>query len=282
LVGLVNCSLSVSARCDLSLLKGLVLDIDGVLYEGDRALPGAVELINHLNRKKIAYTLLSNNSTQKIREHKSKLDDFGMHVAIDKIITGAIIASKVLSTEAPKGSRCLVVGEEGLVEAMEWAGFEVTQNDYHDITYVVVGMDRTFNYEKLLTASRAIRRGAQLISSNPDPVYPAGNELIPASGAIQAAIEISSGCKARVTGKPEAYGYHLALEKLGLPAEMVGMVGDQPKTDHLGAQQVGMKCLLVFSSLTTWQPTDDNGVQVDGIYKSTLDFYKDWIRQEKH
>jgi HAD superfamily hydrolase (TIGR01450 family) len=279
---LVDISTPFSTGCDLSSLKGLVLDIDGLLIEGDRALPGAVELINHLNQTATPYVLLSNNSTRKFCDHKEKLHNHGMPVPQDRIITGAVVAAKVLSAETPPGARCLVIGEAGLLEALEWAGFEVTQSDYRDITYVVVGMDRYFTYEKLLAAARAIQRGAKLISSNPDPVFPAGDELIPASGAIQAAIEASTGMKARVTGKPESYGFRLALEKLGLPAELTGMVGDQPKTDHLGARLAGMKCLLVLSSLTPSYSPAETGIVVDGVYESTFDFYLAWTGQHRH
>lgn len=273
---MVSISVPISTRCDLSGLKGLVLDIDGVLYEGDKALMGAVELINHLNHTGTPYVLLSNNSTRRISEHEAKLHGLGMPVPRDKIITGALVASEVLSAEAPNGARCLVIGEAGLVEALELAGFEVTQTDYHDIKYVVIGMDRSLTYEKLLAAVRAIQRGAELISSNPDPVYPAGDEIIPASGAIQAAIEVSTGVKARVTGKPELPGFLMALKKLGFRPEVVGMVGDQPQTDHIGAKKAGMKCLLVFSSLTPSNLREKVEIEVDGIFETTLDFYNEW------
>jgi HAD superfamily hydrolase (TIGR01450 family) len=273
-------TLTGCTRYNLSLLHGLVLDIDGILFEGNKCLPGAVDLIDHLKKTATSYVLLSNNSAKRLEDHYEILQSLGMETPIGRIITAARITAEVLSREALPGVRCLVIGEAGLVEELERMGFEVTRSDYRKVTHVVVGMDRNLTYDKLLTGSMAIRRGAQFISSNPDPVYYDGDEIIPASGAIQAALEVSTGVKARVTGKPEIYGYKLALEALGLPAERVGMVGDQPKTDHLGAQRAGMKRLLVLSSLTPNYSPEEIGGWVDGIYANTQDFTTEWINRD--
>jgi HAD superfamily hydrolase (TIGR01450 family) len=277
--GLVVKPTTDGTRYKLSLLQGLALDIDGILYEGKKALPGAVDLIDHLNKTATPYVLLSNNSAKRLEDHYEILRSLGMETPIGQIITASRITAEVLSREAPLGARCLVIGEAGLVEELERMGFEVTQSDYREVTLVVLGMDRNFTYEKLLTGARAILRGAQFISSNPDPVYSDGEEILPASGAIQAAIEISTGVKARVTGKPEIYGYYMALEVLALPAERVGMVGDQILTDHLGAQRAGMKRLLVLSSLTTSYSPEESGDLVDSVYADTQDFTREWINR---
>jgi 4-nitrophenyl phosphatase len=264
---------------DLARLQALVLDIDGILYEGNQALPGAVELVSHLNQTGFPYVLFSNNSTRRIGEHVDKLKGLGMDVPVERIITAARIAAHVLAHESKPGRRCLVIGEAGLDEALQGAGFEVTKTEWADVAYVVTGMDRELTYEKLLAASRAIRHGAQLISSNPDPVYPTGDEVIPAAGVVQAAIEVSTGVKARVTGKPEIYGFLMALELLKIPAELIGMVGDQPNIDHSGACRAGMKTLLVLSSLTPAYAPSQMEIQPDGVFENTMAFYKSWIRR---
>lgn len=264
---------------DLRTVEALILDIDGVLYEGDRALPGAVELIAHLTRKGTPYVLLSNNTTRPLSSHTAKLSELGMPVPSTSIVTAAQIVAQTLAGEADPGARCLVIGELGLVEALEQAGFEVTQTNHRNVEYVVVGMDRQFTYEKLKAAALAIRNGAKFISSNPDPAYPDGKELIPASGAIQAALEATTGVRARVTGKPELPGFQIAIKLLGSTSAQTGMLGDQLETDLLGAKRAGLKAFLILSSLTPRFFSDKALLRPDAVFESTLDFYRKWVER---
>lgn len=264
---------------DLRTVEALILDIDGVLYEGDRALPGAVELVAHLNRKGTPYALLSNNTTRPFSSHTAKLARLGMPVPSTSIVTAARVAAQTLAREAKSGTRCLVIGELGLVEALEQVGFEVTQTDHRNVEYVVVGMDRQLTYEKLRAAALAIRNGAKFISSNPDPAYPDGKDLIPASGAIQIALEAATGIRARVTGKPEPPGFKIALNLLGSTSAQTGMLGDQLEIDVLGAKRAGLKAFLVLSSLTPCFASDKALLRPDAVFESTLDFYRKWVER---
>lgn len=262
---------------DLRAVAALILDIDGILYEGHRAMPGAVELITHLTREGTPYVLLSNNTTRPFSSHVAQLTELGMPVAPGSIVTAAYVVAHTLAGEANPGARCLVIGETGLVEALEEAGFQVTQTDPYAVEYVVVGMDRQLTYEKLKAAALAIQSGAKFISSNPDPAYPDGKDLIPASGAIQAALEVATGVRARVTGKPELPGFQVALGQLGSTPDQTGMLGDQLGTDILGAKRAGLKGFLVLSSLTPHFVSDRAPVRPDAIFESTLDFYRQWL-----
>jgi 4-nitrophenyl phosphatase len=269
----VSCSLN-----DLSHLNALILDIDGVLYEGNHALLGAVELIENLNTNDTPYVLFSNNTTNTIENHLTKLSRLGMRVPAASIITAASIAAKMIAQEAASGTRCFVIGEAGLVEALLKVGLEVTQSEAGDVKYVVIGMDRKLTYEKLKIATRAILNGAQFISTNADPVYMDGDGIIPASGSIQAALEAATGIQARMTGKPEPAGFLLALNQLGCSAEETGMLGDQPEIDLLGASRVGIKTCLIRSSLTAALSPRDSQIVPDAVFNSTLEFYQEWIK----
>jgi 4-nitrophenyl phosphatase len=264
---------------DLGILQALVLDIDGTLWEGDHACPGAVQLVRHLNRHQTPYALLSNNTTRLKREYATRLTKLGMLVPQEVIITAAQVVTWTLVKEAEPGARCLVIGEAGLLEAISEAGFEVTQTDHRGVRYVVIGMDRQLTYAKLKAAASAIRNGAQFLSSNPDPVFPNGQEVIPASGAIQAALEVSTGQKARVTGKPEPHGFRLAVERLGAMPAQTAVLGDQLETDILGAKRAGLQACLVLSSLTPSYSPQEGIVKPDAVFDSTWHFYQAWKRQ---
>lgn len=261
-------------------IDALILDIDGVLYEGSRILPGAVELIAHLNRHGTPYLFLSNNTTYPFQHHVEKLARLGVPDPQGKLLTAARITAQVLAAESEPGTRCFVIGEQGLVEALEQSGFVVTQSDYQSASYVVIGMDRQLTYEKLKSAALAIRAGAQFISSNPDPSYPDGEQVVPASGAVQAALEVSTGIRARVTGKPALPGFQMALNQLGTSLQETGLLGDQLEIDIQGAVSAGLRAFLVLSSLTPRYQPNDGLPQPSAVFESTFDFYNHWIQRK--
>jgi 4-nitrophenyl phosphatase len=260
-------------------IKALILDIDGVLYEGGRVLPGAVELIAHLNQHGTPYLFLSNNTTYPVQYHVEKLSRLGAPNPQDKLLTAACITAQVLAAESEPGALCFVIGELGLIEALEQCGFVVTQSDYQSARYVVIGMDRQLTYDKLKSAALAIRLGAHFISSNPDPSYPDGEHVVPASGAVQAALEASTGIRARVTGKPALPGFQMALLRLGTSPQETGLLGDQPEIDIQGAVNAGIWAFLVLSSLTPKYQPNNGSPQPAAVYESTFDFYEHWIQR---
>ena len=166
-----------------------------------------------------------------------------------------------------------------MIEALVEEGFEITHSDYERAKYVVIGMDRWLTYEKLRCASLAIRNGAEFISSNPDPTYPDGTQLLPASGAIQAALEATTGVRARVTGKPAVYGFLQALDWLGTLPEETAMLGDQPEIDIQGGVNAGVRAFLVLSSLTPHYQPHNGYSQPEAVFKNTLDFYEHWLQR---
>jgi 4-nitrophenyl phosphatase len=271
-------SISADTSKLLREIQGLILDVDGVLFEGQRLLPGAAELAAFLRQNQTPFMFLSNNTTYPLEHHIEKLSRLGSPVSPASIITAAQLTAEVLSREAKPGTCCLVIGESGLRQALEAAGFEITSSDYHRAQYVVIGMDRGLTYEKLKCASLAIRNGAQFISSNPDPTYPNGDQLLPASGAIQAALEATTGVRARVTGKPAVYGFQQALARLGTSPQETAMLGDQLEIDVQGAVNAGIRSFLILSSLTPAYRSQEVKFQPDAIFNNILDFFEHWVQ----
>ncbi len=275
-VGLPGNVYSLPEEVSLSDIDGLILDIDGVLVEGDRILPGAVELISRLNRDGTPYVFYSNNTTYPFQYHVDKLLQLGVPYPSQVLLTAARVTAQVLAAEAQPGTICFVLGELGLIEALREVGFVVTQDDYRKADYVVIGMDRQLTYEKLKNAALAIRAGARFISSNPDPSYPDGVNIVPASGAIQAALEASTGVPARVTGKPASPGFKMALNMLGTPPHRTGMLGDQPQIDICGAAGLGLHTFLILSSLTPTYEPGSASCEPDATFGSAQHFLECW------
>jgi 4-nitrophenyl phosphatase len=152
---------------------------------------------------------------------------------------------------SPAGARVLVVGEAGLREALVDQGLEPA-DDEAAVDWVVAGLDRAFDYQKLSAATHAILAGARFLATNTDALLPMeGGDVLPGAGSIVAAISAATGAKPVVAGKPEPALFRRGLQRLGnlAPAE-VAMIGDRLDTDVEGGRRAGLRTVLVLTGVT--------------------------------
>jgi 4-nitrophenyl phosphatase len=229
--------------------NGLILDMDGVLYRGEQALPGAVKLFPALRAAGISFILLTNNATLTSEDFSKKLSRMGISVPPDLILTSAGATAIYLQQRFPEGGGVNVLGEAGLIAYI--SSMPHFFLDGWQPAFVVAGLDYDFDYNALQRACSAIRRGAHFIATNADSTIPVeGGELWPGAGSIVAAIETCSAVQATVIGKPNVYMAEMALEKLGLPADEVLCVGDRLETDILFGARAGMHTALVLTGVS--------------------------------
>jgi 4-nitrophenyl phosphatase len=249
----------------LSSIKNLIIDMDGVLYRGHRPLPGAKEFLQHLEEREIAYTLVTNNATQTPEEYVAILEETGIEVSPRRILTSALATADYLRNLLPQGARLYIIGEEGLYSALAAQGLEFGTRE---VEAVVVGMDRELTYEKLKTATIAIRRGARFVGTNPDKSFPAEEAIVPGAGAILAAIEAATGVKPTVIGKPEPILFQMALQRMGAIEEETAVIGDRLETDILGGQRCDLTTILVLSGVTQKQDLEASDIKPDYTFES--------------
>jgi 4-nitrophenyl phosphatase len=229
-------------------VRGVLLDMDGVVYHGSERLDGVLEFLGWLQAQQICYLYVTNNSSRTPQQVVQKLARMEIPANTNQIITSALVTAEYLKRRAQPGTPVYVVGEIGLVTAMITSGFSIT--DDHP-RYVIVGLDRGFNETKLKTALAALEQGATLIATNRDRVLMTEQGIIPGAGSIVAQIEASSGQKALVMGKPERRIFEVAAQRLGLlPAELM-MIGDNIETDIQGARNAGIMGVVVLTGITT-------------------------------
>ena len=149
---------------DFKTKKGFICDMDGVLYHGNRALPGAVEFVQWLQREQKDYLFLTNNSGMTPRELGQKLERMGLRVPEEHFYTSALATAEFLRAQAPNCS-AFVIGEAGLLNALYDAG--ITMNDVNP-DYVVIGEGRTYSLDSLTRAVNLVLGGARLIGANSD------------------------------------------------------------------------------------------------------------------
>lgn len=224
-----------------------LFDLDGVLYRGDRAVEGASETLAALRDAGRAVVFLTNNSARTPERVAERLRGMGIEADPSRVVTSATAAASMLD----RAGTAFVIGEEGLRSALAAAGIEVV-DEVERVDAVVVGWDRSADYDALRTAAVLVQRGARLVATNADASYPApGGELWPGAGALLAAVEATTGVRAEVGGKPEAPLFETALALAGVEAERALMVGDRIETDVVGAAGVGIDAVAVFSGAST-------------------------------
>jgi 4-nitrophenyl phosphatase len=150
--------------------------------------------------------------------------------------------------EQKKGASVYVVGEEGIIEALKEKGMKLVE-EHPD--YLVMGIDRGINYEKLSKACLAVRNGAVFISTNGDIAIPTEQGLLPGNGSLTSVVSVSTQVQPIFIGKPESVIVEQALRVLGVPKEETIMVGDNYDTDILAGINAGIDTLLVHTGVTT-------------------------------
>ncbi|MFQ6057849.1 MAG: HAD-IIA family hydrolase [Anaerolineae bacterium] len=248
----------------LASVQGFIIDMDGVLYRGDRPLAGAREFIQVLQAGETPFLLLTNNSTRTPAQYVAKLQRMGIHVDEEVILTSAQATAMYLERVAPPGARVYVIGEEGLQSEIARRGFAMAEED---VAFVVVGMDTRLTYDKLRIATLAIRHGAKFIGTNPDRTFPAEEGIVPGCGAILAAVEVATDVKPLVIGKPQRAIFDLALARMGTDRGATAVLGDRLETDILGGQEAGLMTILVLSGVTTRRDLERSPVAPDLVFE---------------
>lgn len=226
---------------------GFICDMDGVIYHGNKVLPGVVEFVKWLQDNHKNYLFLTNNSGMTPKELHHKLKRMGLDVSEDHFYTSALATAEFLRVQAP-GCSAFVIGEAGLLNALYDAG--ITMNDVNP-DYVVVGEGRNYSMETLTKAVNLVLNGAKLIGANSDVSGNIENGMAPACRALIAPIEMATGKQAYFCGKPNALMMRTGLKLLGCHSDEAVIVGDRMDTDIIAGTESGVDTVLVLSGVST-------------------------------
>ena len=229
--------------------KGFICDMDGVIYHGNKVLPGVAEFVQWLHEEKKEYLFLTNNSGYTPKELQQKLARMGLDVSEEHFYTSALATAAFLKNQAP-GCSAYVIGEAGLYNALYEAG--ITMNDVNP-DYVVLGEGKSYSLDTITKATNLVLKGAKLIGANSDVSGPIENGISPACGALVAPIEIATGKKAYFCGKPNPLMMRTGLRLLGCHSEEAVIVGDRMDTDIVAGTESGVSTVLVLSGVSTME-----------------------------
>lgn len=239
-------------------IRALIIDMDGVLWHGDKPVPGLVDFFQILRDKNLKFILATNNASLTPQQYVNKLDRMGVTVELKDIMTSAMATALYLAEQMdPKQTRIFLVGEDGAEQALLEKGFtltgiyELNSETSKGADVVVCGKDHAINWDKLATATLNIRAGAKFIGTNGDTTLPTERGLTHGNGAILAALEAATDVKPVIVGKPEPIMYQQAMAKLGADLNETIAIGDKLETDILGAIRTGIRSLMVMTGVST-------------------------------
>ena len=229
--------------------KGFICDMDGVIYHGNKVLPGVVEFIKWLQENGKRFVFLTNSPEKTPHELSMKLGRMGLEVDADHFYTSAMATAAFLSSQKP-GCTAYVIGEAALTKALYDQG--IYMNDVNP-DYVVVGETRAYFFEKIEKAIELVNKGAKLIGTNPDITGPTERGVMPATGSLIAPIEIATGKKAYFVGKPNPLMLRHGLKRLHLHSADIAFVGDRMDTDIIAGIESSVDTVLVLSGVTAME-----------------------------
>jgi HAD superfamily hydrolase (TIGR01450 family) len=234
----------------LSAYEQVILDLDGTVWVGGAATPRAPEAIAAMRESGMRLAFVTNDGGRSPEEYVRKLWSIGCTAAVEEIVSVGSAIQYVLAERAP-GAGVFVIGSAALFRHVADAGHRIVNNtpQAEAADVVVAVAHRDFDYTELLTATRALLAGAELISGGRDRNYPTAGGLAPGTGAITVALEYASGVTARAVGKPDPQVFEVALDRLGDGRTLV--IGDHLVADLGGAAAVGLDAAIVLTGISS-------------------------------
>jgi len=252
--------------------RGLVVDLDGVVWRGDEAVPGAGTALRRLHRAGVQLVFVTNDP-QYSRAHKAaRLSSLGLAVAEEQILTAnSAVASHLSSVLCTSRRLVCAVGSSALREELKRAGLSIAGPAETDVDAVVVAAHAALTYRELCDATTAVLAGAPLFAPGRDLLYPTRDGFAPATGAVVAAVEAATGARATVLGKPERAMFDLAMQRLH-DHRPVAVIGDNVDSDIAGARRAGLDAILVLTGVSTRADAEAAAVRPDHTFDSLEDF----------
>jgi HAD superfamily hydrolase (TIGR01450 family) len=229
----------------------LLFDLDGVIYVGPEAVPHAAEVITAVYERAVACIYVTNNAARPAEAVSHHLAALGIAAAASEVITSPQAAVSLLPQYVAAGAKVLVIGGDGIVEALEQSGYVPVRSLEDGPQAVIQGYSPDLAWRDLAEATFAVRTGLPWIATNPDLTFPTPRGIAPGNGSL---VQVVAGTVGRepdaVAGKPEPPLLHEAIRRAGSLRPL--MIGDRLDTDIAAGARVGIPSLLVFTGVTTF------------------------------
>ena len=234
---------TLSSRYD-----AILLDLDGTVYRGGSALPGAADAVTVLRRSSVAVAFVTNNASRTPDQVAEHLVGMGVHAQAQEIVTSAQAAAVLLADRSSPDDRVLVLGTEALVGEIAAVSLCPVREAVDDLAAVVQGHSPDTGWRQLAQACLPIRAGVLWVACNLDPTLPTEHGELPGNGSMVAALRTATGREPVVAGKPGLPLVNVSMARVDARHPLV--VGDRLDTDVEAADAAGLDSLLVLSGVT--------------------------------
>lgn len=249
----------------LTSVKGILFDLDGVLYVGSQPVAGAVEAVQHIRNSVIKCRFVTNTSTLSLASLSKKINALGFDIPVEEIISAPQAALCYLQQQKDPICRFLLADDV----KQDFAGFRQSDTEAE---YIVVGdIGNAWSYTMLNEVFNCLSNGAKLIAIHKNRFWQTEHGLQMDIGGFIQALEYASGTQAMMIGKPAKEFFSIALEDMHLTSTEVGMIGDDIDSDIGGAQQVGIKGILVRTGKYRQSYAEASSIKPDVVIDSVAD-----------
>ncbi len=226
----------------------VVLDLDGVVYVGPDAVPGAAVALNDAQQQGVHLAFVTNNAARTPEEVGSHLRELGVEAHDEDVVTSAQAGARLLSADLDPGARVFVIGGPGLEEALRERGLEPVTDPEVDVAAVAQGYGPRMPWQQVVDGAILVRSGLPWVATNTDATIPTPRGVGPGNGTLVRLVAEYAGREPRVAGKPERPLFEETLTRVGGRRPL--LVGDRLDTDIEGAAAMGWDSLLVLTGVT--------------------------------
>lgn len=243
---------ATSVRQDplISRYRGLICDLDGVVYRGAAAVPDAVETLNRLTADRLPVVFATNNASRSPQDVGDHLRGLGVADQGWSVVTSSQAAAAHLAQHLDRGTRVCAVGGPGIARALTESGLtpvSVAELGDEQVEAVVQGLGFDVTWRELAAVGYLVQAGATWVATNLDPTLPTPRGNAPGNGVLVAAVQAAAGTSPHVVGKPRAALLDLARSRMGTSRTETLVCGDRLDTDIEGANAAGLDSLFVLS-----------------------------------
>ena len=257
----------------MSPVRGILLDIDGVLHVSMQPIEGAADTLRLLEQQGYATCFVTNTTTSARATLVKQLRAIGLPIAEERVVTAPVATAQYIRQHFP-GKRAWLLTKGNTAE--DFAGIELVE-DHADIV-VIGGAEELLTYEAMNRAFRMLMDGALLLGTHANLYWRTRDGLQLDSGAYIRALEAATGQKATILGKPARAFFEQALQRIGIPAQESIMVGDDIENDIGAAQQAGLRAVLVCTGKHSADSPLLERIKPDAILPSIVDV-PGWLEQ---
>ncbi len=254
-------------------IKNLILDMDGVLWQGETPFSDINYFFDAITEMGLGVVMATNNASRTQAQYIEKLAKFNIHcIPEDMILTSAEVTAAFISPQLDKGASVYIVGGDGVRHAFKQRGHRLLTTEQvfrgTQAQAVIVGFYRHVTYDDLAMGCHLIHQGARFIGTNPDVSFPYEYGLLPGAGASLAFVQAATGVEPTIIGKPGKIIFEEALRRLnGTTADTV-MVGDRLDTDVAGGVATGLTTFMVTTGISKREEVATSSVKPSRIFDS--------------